>query len=283
MIKLSWAHLKIMFPTNIISVINMVAGARKLYGSGIWKSAMMTTGKDPFIVTPFNRGLKKVSGLNKTQLYKNIFDNLDSLWKVQRDQLTYTPFKSITPDKQKIYTNYKFPHYINNNDIIAEKSGLDDIERLVRINENEKEKIIHTPGFFIFKSLSISSTDADNNTNFNPSDNHSKPAKLITWAEQKIDKRWAIRDYSVVMTYDPESGKTKQLTKKSRYFAPSLFPDSKKIVAVEVTQNNDCSLVILNSETGEVINKIPAGGTQPVSNPFCFGRREKNCSCSVRS
>ncbi|MGD0711043.1 MAG: hypothetical protein ABR968_07645, partial [Bacteroidales bacterium] len=245
----------------------LVAGARKLYGSDIWKSAMKTTGKDPFMVTPFNRGIKKVSGLNKTQLYKKVYDNLDSLWKIQRDQIIYTPFNSVTADKQKIYTNYKFPHYINNNDIVAEKTGLDDIERLVQINGKGGEKIIHTPGFYVFENLSISRTDADNNFNSAATDVLSKPKGLMTWAEQKVDKRWAIRDYSVIMTYDLASGKTKQITKKSRYFAPSLFPDSKKIVAVEVTQNNECSLVILNSETGEVINKIAAGGTNQFQTP----------------
>ncbi len=245
----------------------LVAGARKMYGAELWKSAMETTGKDPFMVTPFNKGLKKVSGLNKTQLYKSVYDNLDSLWKVQRDKSTFNPFTSITPDKQKVYTNYTFPHFINDSTIIAEKSGLDDIERLVQINYKGEEKIIHTPGFYIYESLSITENNAFNSSNLKISDNHSKPEKYITWAEHKIDKRWAIRDYSVIMTRDFETGKTKQITKKSRYFAPYLFPDSKKIVAVEVTENSDCSLVILDRQTGAVLNKIPAGGTNLFQTP----------------
>ena len=247
---------------------SMVVGARKKYGAEIWKSAMETTGKNPFLITPFNRGLKKVSGLNKTQLYKNVYNNLDSLWKIQRDQLAYTSFNSITPDKQKIYTNYQFPHFINDSVIVAEKSGMDDIERLVQINKKGEEKIIHTPGFYVYESLSATKAlKPSNSVNSNSTEKKDIPKIYMTWAESKIDKRWALRDYSVVMLYNFETGKTKQLTKKSRYFAPNLFPDAKKLVAVEITNNNDCSLVILNSQTGEVINKIDAGGNNQFQTP----------------
>jgi len=246
----------------------MVAGARKKYGSELWKSAMETTGENPFLITPFNRGLKKVSGLNKTQLYKSVYNNLDSLWKIQRDQLSYTPFKSITPDKQKIYTKYKFPHYINDSTIVAEKSGMDDIERFVQISKKGGEKIIHTPGFYIYESLSITKTvKPSNSPNSNTLDNLSMSKNYMTWAERKVDKRWALRDYSVIMLRNFETGKTKQITKRSRYFAPYLFPDSKRIVAVEVTKDNVCSLVIMNSQTGEVLNKIAAGGNDQFQTP----------------
>jgi hypothetical protein len=251
----------------------MVAGARKKYGSELWRSAMETTGKDPFMITPFNKGLKKVSGLNKTQLYKSVYGSLDSLWKIQKGQQTYTSFSSVTPDKQKIYTNYKFPHFINDSTIVTEKSGMDDIARFVQLNKKGGEKIIHTPGFYIYESLSItktikpSFTGSNNGPNSSTIDNLSMSKNFMVWSERKVDKRWAVRDYSVVMIRDFETGKTKQITKKSRYFAPYLFPDSKKIVTVEVTNDNDCSLVIMNSETGEVLKKIPAGGNNQFQTP----------------
>jgi hypothetical protein len=251
----------------------MVAGARKKFGSEIWKSAMDYTGKYPFMITPFNRGLKKISGLSKTKLYESIYSNLDSLWKVQRDQLTYTKFKSITPDKQKVYTNYKFPHYMNDSTIICEKSGMDDIEHFVEINKKGEKKIIHTPGFYTYESLSITKTIDPNSNNGKNSpnsftvDNISLLNNFMVWGERKFDKRWSSRDYSVIVTYDIKTGKTKQITNKSRYFAPYYFPDSKKIVTVEVTEDNVCSLVILNSKTGEVIKKIAAGGNAQFLTP----------------
>ena len=243
----------------------MVAGARKKFGPEIWKSAMDYTAKYPFLITPFNKGLKKVSALSKTKLYNSIFSELDSLWRIQRDQLVYTKFIPITPGKQKIYTNYKFAHYLNDSTFIAEKSGMDDIARFVQINKNGEEKIIHSPGFYTYESLSITKTiepdqeNEKNGPNSYTTDNLSLSKDFMVWAEHKYDKRWNTRDYSVILTHNIKNGKTKQITKKSRYFAPYLFPDAQRIVAVEVTENNVCSLVIINSKTGEVIKKIAAG------------------------
>jgi len=243
----------------------MVSGARKKFGSAIWQTAMEDAGKYPFLVTPFNKGLKKVSGLGKTGLYKNIFHDLDSSWKVQKSQLTYTAFKPITADEQKIHTNYKFPHYINDSTFLAEKSGMDDISRFVEINRKGKEKIVHTPGFYTYESLSITKTiepstnsGTMNGPNAYTTDNLSLSKNFVVWSERKFDARWSVRDYSVILTHNIKTGQTKQITKKSRYFAPYIFPDAQRIVAVEVTEDNSCSLVILNSKTGEVMKKIAA-------------------------
>jgi hypothetical protein len=242
----------------------MVAGARKKFGADIWKSAMDYTGKYPFMITPFNHGLKKVSGLSKTKLYKSIYHDLDSLWEIQKTQNSYTSFRPITDDVQKINTNYKFAHYINDSTILVEKSGMDDIARFIEINKNGKEKIIHTPGFYTYESLSITKTidpnssSGKNGPNAYTTDNLSLSKDFMVWAERKFDKRWSVHDYSVIITHNIKTGKTKQITKKSRYFAPYLFPDAKRIVAVEVTEDNVCSLIILNSDNGEVIKKIQA-------------------------
>ena len=251
----------------------VVAAARKKFGTELWKSAMDYTGKYPFMITSFNKGLKKESGFSKTRLYKNIFSELDSLWKVQKSQLEYTKFRPVTPNKQKVYTNYKFVHYINDTTILAEKSGMKDIERFVEINNKGEEKIIHTPGFYTYESLSITKTinpnsgDSKNGPNSYTADNLSLSKDFMVWGERKIDKRWSSRDYSVIITHNIKTGKTKHITKRSRYFAPYLFPDAQKIVAVEVTEDNVCSLVILNSNTGEVIKKIAAGGNAQFLTP----------------
>jgi len=251
----------------------MVAAARKKYGPDLWKTAMNYTGKYPFIITPFNRGLKKVSGLSKTKLYKSIFNDLDSLWKIQKEQNNYTSFRSVTPDAQKIYTNYKFAHYVNDSTILVEKSGMDDIARFIELDNKGKEKNIHTPGFYTYESLSITKTidpnsgSDKNGPNSYTTDNLSLSKNFMVWAERKFDMRWSVHDYSVIITHNIKTGKTKQITKKSRYFAPYLFPDAQKIIAVEVTEDNLCSLVILNSSNGDVLKKLQAPGNGQYQTP----------------
>nr|MBC8146568.1 hypothetical protein [Bacteroidota bacterium] len=64
------------------------------------------------------------------------------------------------------------------------------------------------------------------------------------------------RSYSEIKSYNIKTGKLKTLQKKSRLFAPTTSSDGSKIVAVEVSTENKYSIVILNSETGEIIKKI---------------------------
>ncbi len=232
----------------------MVAGARKKFGSGIWQTAMEDAGKYPFLVTPFNKGIKKVSGLSKSMLYKSIYNDLDSLWNAQKSQITYSAYRSITPVKQKNYTNYKFPRYINDSTVIAVKSGMDDIDRLIQINRKGEEQIIHTPGFYASENLSISKSSVLDSGGGKDSLSNN----FIVWTENKFDPRWPERDYSVILLHNIKTGKTKQITRRSRYFAPCLFPDGDHIIAVEITENNSCSLVIIESKTGKVIKKYDA-------------------------
>lgn len=242
----------------------MVAGARKKYGPQIWESAMNYTAKYPFLVIPYNIGLKKVSGLSKVKLFEQIYSELDSCWKIQDAKTKLNTARSLTPDKQKIYTNYKFPHYVSDSVILAEKSGMDDIARFVQISGN-KEKVIHTPGFYAYESLSITKTidpgnngEEKNSPNAYTTDNLSITKNFLVWAERKFDPRWSLRDYSVIVTRDIKTGKTRQITHKTRYFAPYLFPDAQKIAAVEVDENNNCAMVILDSKKGDVIKKFKA-------------------------
>jgi hypothetical protein len=48
------------------------------------------------------------------------------------------------------------------------------------------------------------------------------------------------------------------LTKHTRYFAPALSQDGTKIAAVEVTRENEYFLVILNSNDGKILDRIPS-------------------------
>ena len=79
---------------------------------------------------------------------------------------------------------------------------------------------------------------------------------MIAWAEKIIDARWAYRNYSVIKTYDIHSHKVKQLTFRSRLFAPALSPDAKQIVAVRVDEDNRNALVILDANNGNELKEI---------------------------
>ena len=215
----------------------LTAQARKEYGSEIWKNAFDNVGKKPFQITPFSNSIKTSSGLNKIQFYKKTISELDSLWSKQDEQINFSNYKVFKKEKPKFYTNYTNPVFINDSILIAEKSGLDDIVRFVEIDKNGNEEIIYAPGFIFTETLS-------GNEN------------LLVWAEKQYDLRWQNRSYAIIKTFDLKTKKVKNLTSHTRYFAPAISPDSKKIAAVRITTDNNYFLDILDSNTGEIINAI---------------------------
>ncbi len=215
----------------------VVAYARKKYGSKIWDNTLTNIAKRPFSIIPFSKGIKQITHISKTKFYNETLSELDSLWKIQGKVLSYTKYKLINKIKSKFYTNYVNPYYLDSSNIIAEKTGIDDINRFVSIDKDGNESIIFTPGFYFTESLS-----------------HAK--NLICWAEKQFDHRWGNRNYSIIRIYDVKTKKSRQITNKSRLFSPSLSHDASKIAAVKITAENDYSLVIIDVETGKILKII---------------------------
>jgi Tol biopolymer transport system component len=78
----------------------------------------------------------------------------------------------------------------------------------------------------------------------------------IVWTESQYDPRWGYRGYSTIKIFDIAGGTKKSLTRKSRFFAPAVSPDMKRLAAVEFDTRNQCSLVILDVETGREMNRF---------------------------
>ncbi|MCK4661396.1 MAG: hypothetical protein KAT68_00915 [Bacteroidales bacterium] len=232
----------------------IVTNARKKYGKDIWANTIKKVGRgtitSPIFISsinnhnvmytsppmPFTKSIKEQTGLSKVKFYKNIFSELSENWKKQNDELNFTETKQINL-KNKSYTNYKSPRYLNDSLIITLKSGIDDITRIISIDNNGREEIVHTPGFML--NNFISSSD-----------------KITVWSEYIPDIRWQHRDYSVIKYFDYQTNKVKQLTKKTKLYAPSVSKNGKKIVAVNVSEDNKYSLLIFDTQTGEEIQKI---------------------------
>jgi len=232
-------------------------------------------------------------------LYKETFIELDSLWKKQMNELSYTKNKtinkreSITQSAEPIanskkrhalspankrgsatYTNYRFPQYLDDGSILVEKSGIADIRQFVKIDENGNEKKVFTPGFYTPVTLSV---------------RHN----ILVWAERTYDPRWENRDYSVIKRYDLFNRKLKTLTHKTRLFAPSLSPDAARIAAVNVSSTNDYELIILDAATGEILKQIKTPGNDFILTPTWSddgknivtillndkGKKPGNCRC----
>ena len=251
----------------------IAAYARKQYGADVWNKTLNSVAKYPFSVIPFDMGLKKTTGLKKIGLFNRTLAVTDSLWRQQSQLTSYTPYHKVLTDPHSTYARYKYPHYLNDSMILAERTTLDDISRFVMIKREGGEKVVFTPGLYASEVISVASNPANyseliqNKPGTFTAENLSTNKGLVVWTEKSNDIRWLNRSYSVIKILDLASGHTRQLTHRSRLFAPNISRDGTQIVAIKMSENNQSSMVLISSETGEEIRTLISSEFELYLNP----------------
>ncbi|MHC1706183.1 MAG: hypothetical protein AB9842_01540 [Bacteroidales bacterium] len=214
---------------------HIVAASRALFGPDPWNRAMNTTAKNPLIPNPFNRGIKRSTGLSQEALYKRCLLHLDSLWTLDYQELALHACEFFPIKESSEYCNYRFPAIMEDGSVFAVRSSIDDITRFVRIDSLGKVTTLFTPGNMNEDIVSFSEGK-------------------IYWTENIPDLRWENRNWSVVKIFDAKTQKVHQPAKKTRWYAPS--PYGKKIAVVEITPANQVSLLIVDETTGNIFQRI---------------------------
>jgi hypothetical protein len=217
----------------------LVAQARKTYGPRVWNTPLDLTAKYPVMIVPVTVGLKKETGMYKLRFYKKMMTELRDGWRKQDETVVPTDFTPITKRNPRKYAYYLHPVLLNDSIIISEKESMDDPDRFMRIDiMTGKEKKILTMGNAADESISVA-------------------GNFLVWSELQPDPRWQNRNYSVIRIYDFNKHKTRNLTSRTRYFAPFLSPDAGRIAAIRMGTENQCSIDILETATGKLLQRIP--------------------------
>jgi hypothetical protein len=205
------------------------------YGPALWEKVLSQTANNPWTLTPFSTGIKKITGTGKNRLYQETMFDLYELWQPEKDTVP-TATQIISP-KHKAYTNYRFPQILPDGTIVVLRTAINDLSRLVKIDSNTKTTNWLLPGAIYQQSLSVGKS------------------KMV-WAEVQPDTRWPNQSYAVIKMADLETGKIKQLTRKSKYFAPAISRNDSLIAAINQETSGKSSLVILSSENGSLLDQI---------------------------
>jgi hypothetical protein len=218
----------------------MTTYMKREHGLNAWSRVLNRTYNFPLLPFVFSNAIKKETGMRVEDLYNVTMNNIGSKWREQLEGLPITEAGEIPTAANKVYTSYEYPQFLSDGSILAQKSGLADIETFVKLSADDagKEEKLFVPGIINDNGMLSVSND------------------VLIWSESTFDPRWGMRDYTVIKTFDIKTKESQQITRKSRLNAPALSPDGQKIVAVQVSLNNDYNLVILDSQTGKELQKL---------------------------
>ncbi len=229
---------------------NILSYGKKHYGDDLWPKVVEDAVRYKGLLFPFNRSLKKRTGMSAKDMYHKSFQVLEEDFKAKRDAKELTNAKYVVAPDSKVVTNYTMPR-IYGNDLIMMKSPFDDLNHLVRRTpEGDEEKLC-----YIGRQL-----DGDFGT-------ISVGGNLVAWSEMAFDLRWRYRQYSDVYTYNLSTGVKVRVTNQKRYASPALSRLGRKIAAVYTSDDLYQEVHVISSGNGEIIKKLSNHSYGQLSHP----------------
>lgn len=219
---------------------------RAAFGKDMWNLPMEKVGKYPLMIVPFSRGIKYETGMNKKPFYQWSLKELTKEWSVQLAKTQPDNYNNLS--NQESFANYSQNAWLDEHKIFSLEEDYHKIGRFVSIDSNGIKTKIYTPGYYMKDRISVG-------------------GDYISWVEVKYDPRWSNRKNTKLFTYNYKTGKKKKLVKKARYFSPQLSESGDQIALIEVDEFNINYIVILDSENGQVIERIEAPEKTSLAHP----------------
>ncbi len=204
--------------------------ARNEFGADLWDQVLGETYSKPGLYR-FSKAVKKLTGYRTKELYQAAMGDLDTIWKQQDSEIKPLQAKTVSKLATRVFTSYRFPNYIDNTTLVAQKSSLNEIRTIYKLADGKEEKLF-IPGISLGEHFSMGG------------------GKMV-WSEIRFHPRWSGQDYSIIRLYDFNTRSLSKLTSRSKLSAPGLSEDGKQIAAVETSPNGEVNLLILNSSSGE--------------------------------
>lgn len=224
----------------------LVGMGRVNYGLNFWNKPLNNVSRHPYMVVPFGKGIKANSGLEKKAFYEQTILQLTEEWNLQLEETKLKSYKVLTSANG--YINYTNNAFLNGQELFSLKKDYHDLGRFVKVDTTGQEELIFTPGFYKSEAITIG-------------------GDILCWSEQQYDPRWDYRSWIKILTLNLKTGKKKVIAKKTRYFSPKISPSGKKIVVAEVDEMSQHYLVVLNTEDGSVLHRIPSPDNDFIAHP----------------
>ncbi|MFD2785076.1 hypothetical protein ACFSX6_06380 [Hymenobacter rubripertinctus] len=217
---------------------------------GVWGTVLNRYYRFPVYPWSFSDKLRRTTGLRTDDLYARTVQELDSLWRGELAGRVITPATALPgAASEKVFTEYQYPQYVNNETVLALKSGLGHTPRLVELRRGQPERtrlvlgLHHNP-----EQLSVGGGKA-------------------AWLEFRYDPRWQQQVYSELRVLDLATGRLSRPGRRTRYTTAVLSPDGRRLLAVSTDSAYQHRLYLLDSETGRVLRTFENPANEPYLHP----------------
>ncbi len=214
----------------------LVAYGRDTYGPDFWAKTAVEAAAFKGFFYPLQKAIQRNAGISFDSFHTKALD----YFRRQLPEKAYTSAPAVYGKKMNHFVaDELFPQFADSNRLIfVNSSYLLPPEFVSMQTGNEKLTRIKFRAVVLDDAFSYR--------------NH----KMVYTAYEP-DLRWGWRDYTVLRVIDLETKKDRRLTSKTKYFSPDISPDSKTIVAVNMTITGKSFLDILDAQSGKILFQLP--------------------------
>lgn len=215
----------------------MVGKMQRDHGETIVDDLVKRVSRNVIRPYSFSNSLRKFTGFNTRQWHRETTSELKQIWHNQLEYInpeSYSTFpaKSITTPE-----NWLYPQALPDGSIIAIHRSAHRVPGIVTLQADGGQTLLINIG-------------RQSNPHFSYADGY------VVWDEIRTNSRFLKETYSIINSYNIQNGEYRQLTSRTRLFAPALSPDVRNVAAVEVDGHNNVRLVLLDNNTGKELSRF---------------------------
>ena len=202
------------------------------YGDEFWKKVTQDASRFKGLFYPFQKAVKKYSGVNYKTFRKEAFQ----FYKSKLGAATDSAILDL-----KTVTNYYYPQLIGNDSMIYLKRSYNKLPAFYIADQRGEHKIglqhISSEEWFSFRNGNIAYT------------------------AYSTHPRWSYVDYSDIVLFNIHTKNSRRITSKGRYYTPDISPSGHTVIAIRMTDSLETTLELLDSKTGKLLKQWESGNT----------------------
>lgn len=212
----------------------LTAYGREQWGPEAWKKITDDAVRFRGVFYPFQSAIRRHTGLSYAQYRKEALHFFDQGVATGADSV------SRYAQQQKHFAgDEEFPQWVNPRQLVLMKRSYRQVPAFyLRDLVSGEDRLIRVRDISIDNYFSL------------------RNGKIV-YAALGFDPRWDWRDYSEIRLLDLQTGLSKTLTRKSRYFSPDINDEGREIVAVAVHTDGSSELTLLDADSGKVVQRWP--------------------------